>query len=195
MSFDRGKGAACCRGGASDPVLVFAVGWSSGKCDSLVSKYARVSLAAAVATTLLVGAQAQAQTSLTLGGLFQDHAVLQRDRPIEVWGHAGNGEEITVSIAAGAQSRQCECPALDCVGTVECDVAGHECRWSLCIDGARQLGRTASRRATSWWVTCSFARGNRTWNCPCGALAIPTAKFAIPGTTRFACSTWSMRAV
>ena len=33
-------------------------------------------------------------------GIFQDHAVLQRDRPIEVWGHAGNGEAITVSIAA-----------------------------------------------------------------------------------------------
>src|ERR1700678_1287019 len=51
---------------------------------------------------LLVAATLHAQTaaSLSFGGLFQDHAVLQRDRPIEVWGHAGNGEEITVSIAA-----------------------------------------------------------------------------------------------
>jgi sialate O-acetylesterase len=51
---------------------------------------------------LLVAATLHAQTpaSLSFGRLFQDHAVLQRDRPIEVWGRAGNGEDITVSIAA-----------------------------------------------------------------------------------------------
>ena len=57
----------------------------------------------AVVTGLLVAAQAQAQTgtqaqtALAFDGLFQDHAVLQRDRPVEVWGHAGSGEKITVS--------------------------------------------------------------------------------------------------
>ena len=35
-------------------------------------------------------------------GLFQDHAVLQRDKPIEVWGHAGAGETVTVSLAAAS---------------------------------------------------------------------------------------------
>jgi sialate O-acetylesterase len=51
---------------------------------------------------LLVAATLHAQTpaSLSFGGLFQDHAVLQRDRPMEVWGRAAGGEEITVSIAA-----------------------------------------------------------------------------------------------
>jgi sialate O-acetylesterase len=34
--------------------------------------------------------------------LFQDHAVLQRDRPIEVWGHAASGEIVTVSLADAA---------------------------------------------------------------------------------------------
>ena len=49
---------------------------------------------------MLCGTAAHAQSAPLLQGIFQDHAVLQRDRPIEVWGHAGNGEEITVSIAS-----------------------------------------------------------------------------------------------
>ena len=49
---------------------------------------------------MLCGTAAHAQSAPLLQGIFQDHAVLQRDRPIEVWGHAGNGEEVTVSIAA-----------------------------------------------------------------------------------------------
>jgi sialate O-acetylesterase len=32
--------------------------------------------------------------------IFQDHAVLQRDRPIPVWGRAGANENVTVSIAS-----------------------------------------------------------------------------------------------
>ncbi len=58
----------------------------------------------------LPGAQARAATSLTgsnlLNVLFQDHAVLQRDRPINVWGHAGAGESVTVSLGgASAHAR------------------------------------------------------------------------------------------
>ncbi len=33
-----------------------------------------------------------------MSGLFVDHAVLQRDRPISVYGRAGAGEEVTVSL-------------------------------------------------------------------------------------------------
>jgi sialate O-acetylesterase len=59
---------------------------------------------------LLVGApaHAQARASLALSGLFQDHAVLQRDRPIEVWGRAASGEEITVSLAASTASTRAD---------------------------------------------------------------------------------------
>jgi sialate O-acetylesterase len=39
------------------------------------------------------------QSSLALGPLFQDHAVLQRDRPIPVWGTGGAGEEVSVALA------------------------------------------------------------------------------------------------
>src|SRR4029077_11902713 len=43
---------------------------------------------------------AQAQpASISLDPLFADHAVLQRDKPIPVWGHAPPGDQVSVSIA------------------------------------------------------------------------------------------------
>jgi sialate O-acetylesterase len=51
-----------------------------------------------------VGA-AQAETPL-MDALFVDHAVLQRDRPIDVYGHAAAGEEVTVALGeARARAR------------------------------------------------------------------------------------------
>ena len=35
-----------------------------------------------------------------MSSLFVDHAVLQRDRPINVYGHAAAGEEVTVTLAS-----------------------------------------------------------------------------------------------
>ena len=43
------------------------------------------------------------QTPLALGPLFQDHAVIQRDRPTPVWGTAGAGDEVSV-VFAGHQA-------------------------------------------------------------------------------------------
>ncbi len=71
---------------------------------------------AAVVAGLLVGAQAQAQTqtgtqaqaSLAFGSLFQDHAVLQRDRPIVVWGRAARGEGVSVSLGAATATTRAD---------------------------------------------------------------------------------------
>jgi sialate O-acetylesterase len=41
-------------------------------------------------------------------GIFQDHAVLQRDRPIEVWGHAASGARITVALAGSSASARAD---------------------------------------------------------------------------------------
>ncbi len=41
---------------------------------------------------------------LTLGALFSDHAVLQRDANIPVWGNASRGEKVTVSICGQTAS-------------------------------------------------------------------------------------------
>ena len=37
------------------------------------------------------------RAEVTLAPLFQDHAVLQRDQPVPVWGHATPGEHVTVA--------------------------------------------------------------------------------------------------
>jgi sialate O-acetylesterase len=42
---------------------------------------------------------ASGQSSLALGPVFQDHAVLQRDKPVPIWGTAGAGEEVSVAFA------------------------------------------------------------------------------------------------
>jgi sialate O-acetylesterase len=52
---------------------------------------------------LLLGMSARGAPAL-LNDLFQDHAVLQRDRPVAVWGQAGPGESITLSLSASAVS-------------------------------------------------------------------------------------------
>lgn len=52
----------------------------------------------AVLSALLLGVPAKAESPL-LHALFQNHAVLQRDRPIAVWGHAAAGDRVTVSLA------------------------------------------------------------------------------------------------
>jgi sialate O-acetylesterase len=48
-----------------------------------------------------------ASASVTLAPLFQDHAVLQRDKPIPVWGRADPGERVAVSF----QGRQASATA------------------------------------------------------------------------------------
>ncbi|HEX6396362.1 MAG TPA: sialate O-acetylesterase, partial [Steroidobacteraceae bacterium] len=45
----------------------------------------------------VVNARAQEQPPL-LAAIFSDHAVLQRDRPIEVWGRAQPGEQVTIAL-------------------------------------------------------------------------------------------------
>ncbi len=41
---------------------------------------------------------------VTLAPLFQDHAVLQRDKPVPVWGHAEAGKRVTVTFAGQKKS-------------------------------------------------------------------------------------------
>jgi sialate O-acetylesterase len=45
------------------------------------------------------GAAAPAPTRPLLDALFQDHAVLQRDKPVPVWGEANPGDQVAVSLS------------------------------------------------------------------------------------------------
>lgn len=47
---------------------------------------------------------AMAQQAPLMHALFADHAVLQRDRPLEVWGQAAPGEEVTVTLPGATRS-------------------------------------------------------------------------------------------
>ncbi|MGT9866087.1 sialate O-acetylesterase [Stenotrophomonas maltophilia group sp. P373] len=48
------------------------------------------------------------ETTGLLHPLFSDHAVLQRDRPIVVWGHAGPGQPVSVTFAGQAVSTRAD---------------------------------------------------------------------------------------
>src|SRR3954464_15334536 len=43
--------------------------------------------------------QSHVRADVKLPAMFTDHAVLQRDMPVPVWGWADPGEEVTVTIA------------------------------------------------------------------------------------------------
>lgn len=53
----------------------------------------------ASAALFAVPGAAQAQSQALLAPVFSDHAVLQRDQPIRVWGHAEAGESVTVDLS------------------------------------------------------------------------------------------------
>src|SRR4051812_649470 len=53
---------------------------------------------AAAAGALILAGAAQAEPA-GFDPMFTDHAVLQRDRSIEVWGRAGPGERLTLDLA------------------------------------------------------------------------------------------------
>jgi len=59
-------------------------------------------------TLLIVAAHAQAQSPPLLSELLQDHAVVQRDRPIAVWGRAAAGEFVSVSLSGASVRAQAD---------------------------------------------------------------------------------------
>ena len=62
-----------------------------------------VPAAAALVALAALAAPARAQAPL-MDALFSDHVVLQRDRPIPIWGRAAAGEEVTVTLSGSTKS-------------------------------------------------------------------------------------------
>ena len=52
----------------------------------------------------LSSVHAQEQGTLKLGKLFQDHMVLQRNKPIRIWGYAKNGEMVQVKMGENSNT-------------------------------------------------------------------------------------------
>ncbi len=47
-------------------------------------------------------------TAPLMARIFSDHVVLQRDRPIEIWGKAGPGEEVTVTLSGATRNTRAD---------------------------------------------------------------------------------------
>jgi sialate O-acetylesterase len=95
----------------------------------------------AVAIVVAATGSARAQGSLSLGPLFQDHAVLQRDTPVAVWGTAGPGDEVTVA-CAGRQA------------AARADAAG---RWTVTLPALAAGGPHSLEVRTSSGASRTFA--------------------------------------
>jgi sialate O-acetylesterase len=61
------------------------------------------SISAQLVASLFFAFAALGRADVTLAPLFSDHAVLQRDKPVPVWGQADAGEKISVNFAGQSQ--------------------------------------------------------------------------------------------
>lgn len=68
----------------------------------MMSGMARALQGLAAVLTMVIGSPVEAQEAPRLAAIFADHAVLQRDRPISVWGTGAAGAGLTVDL--GGQS-------------------------------------------------------------------------------------------
>ncbi|MFM2166584.1 MAG: hypothetical protein RIS79_955 [Verrucomicrobiota bacterium] len=87
-------------------------------CTLLSSAWQAVMLRTVLATLLLAPLAALQSAELKLATPFSDHMVLQRDKPVAVWGWADAGQSVTVSFAGQSKSA----------------TAGTDGKWSLKLD-------------------------------------------------------------
>ncbi|HEL4257421.1 TPA: beta galactosidase jelly roll domain-containing protein [Stenotrophomonas maltophilia] len=73
---------------------------------SMIGRAGRAALLLALAA--MAGSVAAREPAALLHPLFQDHAVLQRDQPIAVWGQAPAGQEVSVTFAGQAVTTQAD---------------------------------------------------------------------------------------
>lgn len=102
---------------------------------------------------------------LKLAGVFGDHMVLQRDKPVPVWGWAAQGEQVTVEFAGQAK-------------TVKADSGG---QWTATLDPlpASAEPRVLKAAAEDGSVTCADVLVGDVWLCSGQSnMGIP---MAIPG--------------
>ena len=67
-------------------------------------KKSRILFCILVLAPLAISVPAVAAADLRLPGIFGDHVVLQRDKPVRVWGWAGKGQRVTVDFAGQSQT-------------------------------------------------------------------------------------------
>jgi sialate O-acetylesterase len=73
---------------------------------------------------LFAAAKAYAADPPLMNAMFADHAVLQRDRPIPVWGQAQPGEEVTVTLSGATRTARADAAGLWSVDMPEQPASG-----------------------------------------------------------------------
>ena len=106
-----------------------------------------------------------------LPAIFTDHAVLQRDMPVPVWGWAEPGEEVTVAIAGQTQKAKADDKGKWRV-TLEPLSVGEPL--TLVVEEAR----IGWKRTTSSSAKSGCAPANRTWSGRCAGDERATWRFA-----------------
>ncbi len=59
-------------------------------------------------TSMIVPAEEESRSALQLGSPFGDHAVLQRDVPLPIWGWGGAHERVVVAFGGKEASTRCD---------------------------------------------------------------------------------------
>ena len=96
---------------------------------------------------------------VTLPLLFSDGAVVQRERPLPVWGWATPGAKIEVAFDG---RRATATAAAD--GAWRVELPAHAAGGPYRAEGPRATVATPSPCATCWSATCGWPRASRTWN-------------------------------
>jgi sialate O-acetylesterase len=87
------------------------------------------------------------RAELRLASVITDHAVLQRDAPIHLWGEASPAEKIAVSFHGQSISTTANSLGL----------------WEVWLKPEPAGGPFT---LICWWAMCGLLPGNRTWKCP-----------------------------
>ena len=99
------------------------------------------------ALLILICSAAGVRAEVRLPRLWSDHAVIQRDRPIHVWGWADSGESVEATLHTGKR---------DAAATTAADALGH---WSLYLD-AVPAGGPYTLTVTAGTPTAASAASN-----------------------------------
>src|SRR5438128_983416 len=101
----------------------------------------QASMGHAALVAAVSAASAQPAATIALGPLFQDHAVLQRDQPLPIWGTAAPGERVTIALAGREATAQADASGR---WTVTLPPAAAGGPYGLDVRGSSGMSRTLS---------------------------------------------------
>ena len=133
---------------------------------------------------VLVGAVSMLALPLTAAAAVQltesilDHAVVQRDRPVRIWGWGLAGENVTVRFHDQTVTAQTDPMAMGSVAQTGVS------RGTLHADGKRRLHALLWSARIFWSAMCGWLQGSRIWSFPWPVLPAPFPRRSRMGKRR-----------